>query len=108
MALFDRKPHGTRHWSAVALLQLGGVRLALQNNPPRFRIALSAGGPARRSFLPVKSPEVGAASGSTEFDTIEVTSEAVLALNQTLRRGMTRPCLGAGKYEPDDRVSHQD
>jgi tetratricopeptide (TPR) repeat protein len=69
-------PFGTALNVTPTLLRTPG-----EDGSPRIRLVVKVG---RRSILPITSPNSEAAGGSTVFDNTEVTSEAILALNQTL------------------------
>jgi type II secretory pathway component GspD/PulD (secretin) len=69
-------PFGTTLDVTPTLLRTPG-----EDGSPRVRLVVKVG---RKSILPVSNPNVEAGGGSTVFDNVEVTSEAVLALNQTL------------------------
>lgn len=69
-------PFGTTLEVTPTLLRTQG-----DDGSPRVRLAVKAG---RKTILPVDSPEVSASEKSVVFDDVNVTSEAVLALDQTL------------------------
>lgn len=69
-------PFGTELNVIPTLLRTRG-----EDGTPRVRLVIKVG---RKSILPITSAEAEAAGGSTAFDNVAVTSEAVLGLNQTL------------------------
>jgi tetratricopeptide (TPR) repeat protein len=69
-------PFGTELNVTPTLLRTQG-----EDGTPRVRLTVKVG---RKSILPIVSIESESAGGSTAFDNIAVTSEAVLGLNQTL------------------------
>jgi len=69
-------PFGTTLQVTPTLLRTPG-----EDGLPRVRLTVKAG---RKSILPIESIEVLASGDATAFSNVEVTSEAVLRLNQTL------------------------
>lgn len=69
-------PFGTALHVTPTLLRTGG-----DDGLPRVRITVKAG---RKSILPLESIEVLSSGDATAFSNVEVTSEAILRLNQTL------------------------
>jgi tetratricopeptide (TPR) repeat protein len=57
------------------------LRSRNEDGSPRIRVSVKAG---RKSILPLQTLETELGEGSTAFENVEVTSEAVLDLNQTL------------------------
>jgi len=69
-------PFGTTLQVTPTLLRTAG-----DDGLPRVRLTVKAG---RKSILPLESIEVLASGDATAFSNVEVTSEAILRLNQTL------------------------
>jgi pilus assembly protein CpaC len=69
-------PFGTTLEVTPTLLRTRG-----EDGSPRVRLAVTAG---RKTILPLENPDVEASKDAVVFDDVHVTSEAVLALDQTL------------------------